>query len=106
MVEREDVHEQFLSLHMSHQNRILAYLLGAVHDFHDAEDLAQQAALVLWKRFKDYDASRPYLPWALGVARNLVAKYFREMLKNGVYLPPSHFESWFVSMAHSGDDVD
>lgn len=34
------------------------------------------------------------------------AKYFTRMLKNGVYLPPSQFEAAFVSMAHTGTDVE
>lgn len=34
------------------------------------------------------------------------ARFFREMLSNGVHLPPSQFEALFVSLAHSTDDVD
>lgn len=30
---------------------------------------------------------------------NLFGQYFREMLKRGIYLPPSQFESWFISQA-------
>ena len=32
--------------------------------------------------------------------------FFHAMLENGVYLPPSPFEAWFVSLAHSEDDID
>ena len=28
------------------------------------------------------------------------AAFFRYMYSNGVYIPPSQFEAWFVSMAH------
>jgi glutamate-1-semialdehyde 2,1-aminomutase len=31
--------------------------------------------------------------------------FFREMLARGVYLPPSQFEAWFLSGAHSTRDV-
>jgi glutamate-1-semialdehyde 2,1-aminomutase len=34
------------------------------------------------------------------------AAYFAEMLKEGVYLPPSQFEAAFVSLAHSEADID
>jgi glutamate-1-semialdehyde 2,1-aminomutase len=34
------------------------------------------------------------------------ARYFNSMLENGVYLPPSQFEAWFVSIAHSNEDLD
>jgi glutamate-1-semialdehyde 2,1-aminomutase len=33
-------------------------------------------------------------------------RFFHAMLEGGVYLPPSQFESAFVSVAHSDDDVD
>jgi glutamate-1-semialdehyde 2,1-aminomutase len=34
------------------------------------------------------------------------AKFFRGMLARGIYPPPSQFEAWFLSAAHSVEDVD
>ena len=34
------------------------------------------------------------------------AKFFRGMLARGVYPPPSQFEAWFLSAAHTTKDVD
>jgi glutamate-1-semialdehyde 2,1-aminomutase len=34
------------------------------------------------------------------------AKFFHNMLENGVYLPPSAFEAWFVSAAHTDFDLE
>jgi glutamate-1-semialdehyde 2,1-aminomutase len=34
------------------------------------------------------------------------ASYFRRMLDEGVYLPPSQFEACFVSVAHRDEDID
>lgn len=36
----------------------------------------------------------------------LFSAFFRAMLENGVSLPPSQFEASFVSLAHSGRDLD
>jgi glutamate-1-semialdehyde 2,1-aminomutase len=33
------------------------------------------------------------------------AAFFHAMLDRGVYLPPSAFESWFLSAAHDDDAV-
>ncbi len=33
------------------------------------------------------------------------AKYFHEMLDHGVFIPPAQYEAWFVSVAHSEDDI-
>jgi glutamate-1-semialdehyde 2,1-aminomutase len=34
------------------------------------------------------------------------AAFFWEMLKRGVFLPPSQYEAWFVSAAHAVEDID
>jgi glutamate-1-semialdehyde 2,1-aminomutase len=36
----------------------------------------------------------------------LYGKYFHEMLKRGIYLPPAQFEAMFISNAHSKDDLE
>jgi glutamate-1-semialdehyde 2,1-aminomutase len=36
----------------------------------------------------------------------LFNKFFHAMLSNGVYLPPSAFETWFISNALSRKDLD
>ena len=35
----------------------------------------------------------------------LYARFFHEMLSQGIYLPPSQFEAAFVSLAHSYKDI-
>ncbi|MEQ9007234.1 MAG: glutamate-1-semialdehyde 2,1-aminomutase, partial [Ekhidna sp.] len=37
---------------------------------------------------------------------DLFGKYFRYNLDNGVYLPPSQFETWFISTCIGGDEVN
>ena len=34
------------------------------------------------------------------------AAFFHEMLDHGIYLPPSQFEAWFVSLAHTEDVIE
>ena len=36
----------------------------------------------------------------------MYAAFFHAMLDRGVYLPPSGYEAWFLSAAHSTKDVD
>ena len=33
-------------------------------------------------------------------------KYFHAMLRRGIYLPPSAFESWFLNNALTKEDLD
>jgi glutamate-1-semialdehyde 2,1-aminomutase len=34
------------------------------------------------------------------------ATFFIEMMEQGIYLPPSQFEAWFLSLAHTQKDLD
>lgn len=43
---------------------------------------------------------------ASGANNELFKRFFHGMLKRGVYLPPSAFESWFVSEALSKEDIE
>ncbi len=54
--------------------------------------------------FSDY----PVIDFASAAAanNNLFKKYFHAMLKRGVYLPPSAFESWFLNNALTYADLD
>ena len=42
---------------------------------------------------------------ALAANTNAYALFFREMIKRGIYLPPSQFEAWFLSAAHTDRDI-
>jgi glutamate-1-semialdehyde 2,1-aminomutase len=43
---------------------------------------------------------------ATDASTELYARFFRAMLVRGVYPPPSQFEAWFLSTAHTVRDVD
>jgi glutamate-1-semialdehyde 2,1-aminomutase len=51
---------------------------------------------------------RPVRDYASATSANTqqYAKFFRGMLARGVYPPPSQFEAWFLSAAHTAKDVD
>jgi len=36
----------------------------------------------------------------------LYAEFFNKMLNEGIHLPPSQFECWFISTAHTSEDID
>ena len=48
---------------------------------------------------KDYDSSAAADQEAFKV-------WFRVMLEQGIYLAPSQFESLFLSLAHTDEDID
>jgi RNA polymerase sigma-70 factor (ECF subfamily) len=43
----------------------------------DAEDLAQEVFLVMWRRWSDYDPGRPLRPWLIGIAFRVASDFRR-----------------------------
>jgi RNA polymerase sigma-70 factor (ECF subfamily) len=44
----------------------------------DAEDLAQDVFLVMWRRWADYDLARPMRPWLSGIATRVAADHLKK----------------------------
>jgi RNA polymerase sigma-70 factor (ECF subfamily) len=67
-----------------HQNRtrLFGYIYTIVRNLADADDVFQQTALALWRRFDAYDPDRSFLHWALGVARFEAASWLRKRARD------------------------
>lgn len=57
---------------------VFAQLLAGIGSFHDAEDVLQEVAVSVATNYGNYDPSRPFLAWALGITRNHMLMYFRK----------------------------
>ena len=92
MSQKELKSETFFRLYNAAQQRIYSYLLMMVHNRNDAEDLLQETASILWERFEEYDKSKSFAAWSVGIARNkaldlLKAKRnSRAVFKDGFYV--------------------
>lgn len=58
------------------------YLRSVVISFHDVEDLVQQVAYAVASRYDEYDRSKPFTPWVLGIAKYKVLEYRRRIGKD------------------------
>lgn len=61
--------DRFLALYEEHGRLVRGFLLAATGCPHQADDLQQSVARVLLEKFADYDDSRPFRSWVLGIAR-------------------------------------
>jgi RNA polymerase sigma-70 factor, ECF subfamily len=66
--------EQLARLWTESQPVVASYILSIIPNFHQAEDVLQQVAAALVGEFQRFDPSKPFLPWVLGIARNLALK--------------------------------
>jgi RNA polymerase sigma-70 factor (ECF subfamily) len=68
------------------QTSLLAFITASAPQFSDAEDLLQEVAVEVAVRFDEYDHSRPFLPWALWIAKIKIAEFYRSRQRRQVIL--------------------
>ena len=59
------------------QPAVSAFVASMVRDIHARDDVLQNVAVAVLDSFEAYDPSRPFVPWAMGVARNQVLLHLR-----------------------------
>ena len=59
------------------QPAVSAFITTVVRDFADRDDVLQEVAVAVLESFASYDDSRPFTPWAIGVARNQAGLFLR-----------------------------
>lgn len=67
--------DEFAALYSRVHLDLLRYILTLLPDRHQAEDVLQETARLLWHKFDQFDQERPFLPWARKFAYFEVLKH-------------------------------
>ena len=67
--------DQFTTLFVKHERQLYGFIAAMLAQPAEAEDLLQETAKGLWKKFDEYDPSLPFLPWAKRFARFEILNY-------------------------------
>lgn len=59
-----DPQQRFLRLFLTAEREVFRYVSTVVPHTADAQDIVQQTALALWRKFDKYDPALPFTPWA------------------------------------------
>src|SRR3954452_2404540 len=81
MTEPNAEHERFLQEFLPVRGIIRAFLHAATRNPNETDDLCQQVGGVLWRKFDQYDRSRPFAAWAVGIARMELLKWRDRMVR-------------------------
>jgi len=77
-----DQSESFTRLWTRVQPIVAGFITSAIPDFREAEDVLQNVAVVLLRKFSEYDSRRPFLPWSLAIARREVLSSKRKKARS------------------------
>lgn len=75
------------------QPAVAAFIASMVPDFHDSEDLLQLVAASVVAKYDDYVDTKPFVPWAIGIARLEVLNHRRKSARDRHVLNSEAMES-------------
>lgn len=73
--------QELLKLWVAHQPTVSAFLGSLLRNFSETEELLQETAVQVFGTADRYDPTRPFLPWCLGIAQNVVLKHRRRQVR-------------------------
>ena len=78
-----------LTVHWIKAQPVLGVFIGTlIKDRHHAEDIMQQVAQTVAEKYEVYEGDRPFVPWAIGIARHKVMNYQKKYRRDR-----HHFDS-------------
>jgi RNA polymerase sigma-70 factor (ECF subfamily) len=102
---QEDAQECFMRLWTAAQPAVAGYIRSLIHGT-DADDVLQETALALFRRFDDYDPDRSFVAWALGVAKFQVLGHRRDAARSFVTFDNELLESFTAEWTESNPSSD
>jgi len=100
----DPANDQFLELLLRHQTEVKAFIGSVIRNRQARDDVFQEVAIILWKRFSEYDPNRPFGAWARGIAVNKILQELRQQKRFPDVLEPSAMEA--ICRAFDREELD
>jgi RNA polymerase sigma-70 factor (ECF subfamily) len=75
-------YEAFVRLLVEHEPRVRSFLRGLLPTWTDVEEVAQEASLVAWRNFHDFEEGTSFGAWLMTIARFEALKHRRRMARS------------------------
>lgn len=98
--------QEFMAQFVRAERSIRALLLAATGDMNLVDDLMQNAAVALWKKWPEYNPDRPFRAWALGVARIEVLRWRRSVARNRIVLDVQMIDQLVDAADQAAEEAD
>lgn len=77
-----DRYERFVRLIVQHEPFARAHLRGLLPSWNDVEEVVQEASLVAWRKFDDFQQGTSFGGWFMTIARFEALRYRRKMARS------------------------
>jgi RNA polymerase sigma-70 factor (ECF subfamily) len=98
---------QALAAHWVKAQPVVAAFIGSiVRDSHRADDLLQEVARISAVKFDEYDSSRAFTSWVLGIARFEILRFRRAQGRSRVMFSDSLLENLIEDFREQSEDSE
>lgn len=75
-------YEAFITLFARHESDLRRFIRALLPTSNDVDDVVQQSAIAIWRKFDQFDPSTDFMKWACVVARFEALAYRRKMARD------------------------
>lgn len=98
--------EQFIKEYSKNEQDLRFYIASLVNNKSDVDDILQEAASMIWKKYDLRDFSKPFLPWALAFAFNAVRNYRHKVKVQQKYFTNEMIDSMIAVQEKNLDPLE
>jgi RNA polymerase sigma-70 factor (ECF subfamily) len=78
-------YERFLRLLRLNEKKIYGHILSLIPKRDIAEDIMQDAIVIMWRKFSDFKEDSNFSAWGITIGRFLVMDYFRKEGRSAIH---------------------
>lgn len=98
-----EIRERMTRHWLATERSVRACIAGAVSSFADREDLLQQVALTVARRFEEFDEQRSFLAWVLWLTRSRIIDFYRAQGRRSQLLSDELLEQYSQRLVEQHD---
>lgn len=91
---------------MNHRKRIYAFILTLVANTSDADDIMQDTALLMWKKYRQAEEIKDFAAWGMRVAHFKVLEFRKKQYETKLQFNSELFDSLIGGAAAANENVD
>ena len=96
--------DQILGLFFRERPTLEAYLFGATRDYQATQDILQEVALAITRKYRSYDPQLPFRPWLNGFTRLELASWLKSRGTGLRLLGPETLEACMPAFEEAMED--
>lgn len=105
-MENVDARKTFDEHFVRSQRHIFRYIAALLPNRDHAEEVFQDTCLKMLEKWQDFDLSRPMVPWACGIAANMVRKFAEKNRWRGFLLSETVIAAVSETQYRLAEEVD